>query len=250
MMSEKCFICGKRIDIYKKSNYSPKEMSSYSFSSRKIPEYMHWDLYECKNCHILYAKCPMEKESIFKEYEQADYDSTKEACYASETYYKYLLKKAPDFQKEDALDIGTGNGSYLLMLKEGGVKNVVGVEPSRSPIEAADTRVKSTIINAPFSAELFENESFDMISLFQTIEHIPNTKSTIRDIKKILKPSGLFYVVCHDYLSPVNRILGFRSPIYDIEHLQIFSKKSIYRLMKKAGFTNIKVFQNVESFKC
>ena len=49
-------------------------------------------------------------------------------------------------------------------------------------------------------------------------------------------------MVCHDYRSVVNRLLGTRSPIYDIEHLQIFSRRSIEKLLSSNGFQDVRVF--------
>lgn len=65
-----------------------------------------------------------------------------------------------------------------------------------------------------------------MVSMFQTVEHIPEPFDSIKEIRRILKDGGYFYVVCHDYCSLINQFLGMKSPIYDIEHLQIFSKKA------------------------
>ena len=88
----------------------------------------------------------------------------------------------------------------------------------------------------------FEKEEFDIVSCFQTIEHIPDSINLLLGIKTILKKDGYIYFVCHDYCSFINRIMGLKSPIYDIEHLQIYSKKSIRLLFEKAGFHDIELF--------
>ena len=238
----KCPICGKKLALYRKADYSEKEITSFAFSSRKVPEYMHWKLDECRECHILYSDCPVQDKDIYKQYEEASYDSGYEADCASKTYFSYLKRYVPKYPKGSALDIGTGNGSYLLSLKHGGVLHTVGVEPSVEPVKQADRLIRDDIVNAPFSKELFSEDEFDMISLFQTIEHLPNPLESIEEIKRILKDKGYFYLVCHDYRSLINRIMGLRSPIYDIEHLQIFSKRGIRRLMEKMQFSDIRVF--------
>lgn len=237
-----CGICGRKLVLYKKSNVRPGSLSSFSYASRKEPEYMHWDLYECKDCHVLYSDCPSDTNEIFAKYEEADYDSSVEADFASITYFNYLNDILPNYPKHKALDIGTGNGSYLGYLKQQGVCETVGVEPSKQPIAHASSLIKDCIINAPFQKDMFKKGEFDMVSLFQTVEHVPNPYDMFMEIRRILAHGGYFYLICHDYKSFVNRILGMKSPIYDIEHLQIFSKKSIIRLMKKSGFKDIRVF--------
>lgn len=237
-----CAICGRPLRLYRKENYDASLLDSFAYASRKIPEYMHFALYECKDCRALFASCPIEDKEIFSNYRTADYDSGTEANDASNTYFRYLKKHLP-YPPTNALDIGTGNGSYLALLKhQGGVSEVAGVEPSQAPILQAAEDIRGNIINDVFRKELFHEESFDMVSLFQTIEHIPDSLKLLHDIQSIMKNGGCFYLVCHDYRSLVNRVLGAKSPIYDIEHLQIFSKKSVRRLLEKTGFQNIRVF--------
>lgn len=236
-----CIICGRKLKLFREEKINHSNLDAYSYSSRKIPEYMHYALYECENCHVLYSDCTVEKQEIFRNYKEADYDSGDEADNASRTYYKYLCKYLPNYQANRALDIGTGNGGYLEILMRKGI-DVVGIEPSDAPIRQAAPAIRDKIINDVFKKGMFEAESFDIISLFQTIEHIPDTENTLKEIFSLLSGEGYFYLVCHDYRSLINRILGDKSPIYDIEHLQIFSKKSICRILKKTGYREIKVF--------
>ena len=202
------------------SNYSDDKTDAFAFASRKTPEYMHFDLFECKTCKVLSAQNMYEV-----------------------TYLKYLIKMLPHFVPEKILDIGTGEGSFLKFASQKWNNvSVVGVEPSVAPVTVADPAVKDKIINEPFESSLFEETEFDMVSCFQTVEHIPDSINLLNGIHRILKRNGYAYFVCHDYCSLVNRILGQRSPIYDIEHLQIYSKKSIKLLFEKAGYRNVKQF--------
>lgn len=238
---ESCIICGRKLKLFRKEKINRSNLDAYTYSSRKTPEYMHYALYECKDCHALYSDCTVEKQEIFRNYKEAEYNSGNEANNASRTYYKYLCKYLPNYHANRALDIGTGNGSYLGILMRKGI-DVVGIEPSDAPIRQAEPEIRNKIINDVFKKGLFEAESFDIISLFQTVEHIPDTENTLREIFTLLSRGGYFYLVCHDYRSLINRILGEKSPIYDIEHLQIFSKKSICRILKKIGYREIKIF--------
>lgn len=117
---KKCFLCGKELQLFKQENYDRQELGDYAFASRKIPEYMHWALYECRECRVLYSACPIKKNEIYEKYGNASYDSNNEANDASRTYMEYLKRYLPGFPQGRALDIGTGNGSYLKELKAGG----------------------------------------------------------------------------------------------------------------------------------
>ncbi|MNL09625.1 hypothetical protein D3C87_1303920 [compost metagenome] len=48
-------------------------------------------------------------------------------------------------------------------------------------------------------------------------------------------------VVVHDWRAPLNRLLGLRSPIIDVEHLQLFSPRALRELLQRAGFERIEL---------
>jgi ubiquinone/menaquinone biosynthesis C-methylase UbiE len=67
----------------------------------------------------------------------------------------------------------------------------------------------------------FETESFDLITMFQVLHHIENTSTVLKELYRILKVGGIFYIREHDCDSPMTATL------IDIEHsLQECSKKS------------------------
>ncbi|WP_300369648.1 class I SAM-dependent methyltransferase [Brachyspira sp.] len=234
--------------LYAKSNYDINNINEYSFSSRKNPEYMHYTLMKCKDCDLLYSVDIVNKEKFYDMYAKAGFDSKNEANFASKTYIEYFNKfykqthTGGGYTIDLAMDIGTGEGSFLKELLNYGIKNVIGVEPSNEAINQADETVKEYILNCFFNADNFSDKKFDLITCFQAIEHIENPLNLFNDIYKLLNKNGALFIVCHSYNSFVNRLLGMKSPIYDIEHLQIFSKKSVKRIFELSGFKNIEVF--------
>ena len=73
------------------------------------------------------------------------------------------------------------------------------------------------------------------ICCFQTLEHVPEPGRLVRDACGLLHPGGLFLAVVHDRHAWINRLLGRRSPIVDIEHLQLFTRRGITRLLVDGG---------------
>jgi hypothetical protein len=57
----------------------------------------------------------------------------------------------------------------------------------------------------------------------------------------LLKPGGALAIIVHDRRAVSAKLLGHKSPIFDIEHLQLFSRVSCERLLKDAGFTDVSV---------
>ena len=77
------------------------------------------------------------------------------------------------------------------------------------------------------------------IGCFMTLEHVAEPAALIRECFQLLRAGGLIACVVHDWRAWNNRVLGRRSPIIDIEHLQLFSKASVRELYRRSGFVDI-----------
>ena len=194
----------------------------------------------CRSCDLVYADNPPAEESLAESYHAASYDSSEEADDAARAYILAIQRALNRLQNRGAaLEIGTGTGVFLKHLKEAGFSKLVGVEPSRAAIDAATPECREWIREGMFNEQDFEPESFDLICCFMTMEHVRDPMEIAKSALRLLRPGGVFLTVTHDYRSPVNRLLGKRSPIVDIEHLQIFSKKAIAELFTRAGFRDV-----------
>jgi len=92
-----------------------------------------------------------------------------------------------------------------------------------------------------FREGLFEPESCSLITCFQTIEHVPDPLALCREAAKLLIPGGSLAIIAHNRNGLLNRLLGRKSPIFDIEHLQLFSPTSLKILLENAGLQNISI---------
>lgn len=239
-----CPVCGSADEAreFAPANLDAGQFNAFSFASRKLPEYMHARLVECHNCDVVYANPAIAAESLAAAYDGAAFDSNEEAGHAARTYGSYLPRILPSLRdRHGALDIGTGEGSFLRELLRAGFEDVVGVEPSRAPIEAAASDVRPLIRREMFQTDTFPPESFRLISCFQTIEHLRDPLAICRDAYRALKPGGALFLIGHNRRAVSAKILGRKSPIFDVEHLQLFSPRSFCHLLGAAGFTGITV---------
>jgi SAM-dependent methyltransferase len=237
-----CPVCGSTDDthVYAPENFDQAKFNAYSFASRKQPEFMHARLIECPGCDLVYANPLLELGSLETAYQEAAFDSGREAAFAAETYGRLLpeiMKKLPDC--ESALDIGTGDGAFLSTLLQYGFKNVVGVEPSKAPIQAAAPEIRALIREEMFRPESFAPGSLSLITCFQTIEHLSDPAAICRQALGLLKPGGALLLVGHNRRAMSAKVLGRKSPIFDIEHLQLFSPASMQRLLEVSGYEQI-----------
>lgn len=215
-------------------------LNEYSFASRKTPEYMCYRLVRCPTCDVVYACEAPSGSDIGQAYHLAAYDSKHEAEDAARTYERTLLPSfASMTDRRGALEIGTGTGVFLQRLRAQGFTEVVGVEPSRAAVEAADVEIKPCIREGLFHQRDFARESMSLVACFMTLEHVDDPAEVVSGAFELLRPGGLVACVVHDWRAWNNRILGRRSPIIDIEHLQLFSKASVTALLTRAGFVDV-----------
>lgn len=242
--SRVCPLCqsSDRSILFAEENIDRERLDQFAYASRKLPEYMHHRLLLCRDCDLVYADGLLDKSALHQAYETAAFDSRTEAGLAAQTYVRRLkptFAKLPD--RCGAVDIGTGDGAFLKELLAAGFTDVAGVEPSAAPIAAASPDVRDCIRQGLFERGMFPSESQSLVTCFQTIEHVMEPLGLCQAAAEILKPGGMLCLVGHNRRSLSATILGRRSPIFDIEHLQLFSPVSMRRLLTRAGFRHVHV---------
>ena len=105
-------------------------------------------------------------------------------------------------------------------------KTLPASSPPTAPIEAAAPSVRPLIRQDTFRGDSFAPESLSLITCFQTIEHLAEPLTFCRDAWRTLKPGGVLFLIGHNRRAISARLLGRNSPIFDIEHLQLFSTTS------------------------
>lgn len=239
-----CPVCGSADEsrVFAAPNYDLAQLGRHAFASRKLPEYMHYRLVQCPTCDLVYASPVPSAEGLAQAYDEAAFDSGDEARCAARTYGRLLgpiLRRLPD--RATAIDVGTGDGAFLEELAAAGFETVIGVEPSAAPIAAARPHVRPWIRHATFRESDFPAAAASLVACFQTLEHLPDPAAFCRSALRLLKPGGAVVFVGHDYRAAVNRLMGRRSPIFDIEHLQLFSRRSMAEMLQRSGFADVQV---------
>ena len=253
--SRSCPVCSASSDkakLYIEKNINPAKLSEFSFASRKEPEYMCHQLVQCTNCGLVYADQPPGEDELAQAYHVADYDSSEEANDAAASYIRAIRPTLGLLaRRQSALEIGTGTGIFLECLSREGFTKLVGVEPSSAAIAAAPEYRRAWIREGMFDEKDFAPESFDLICCFMTMEHVRDPSIIAHSALRLLRPGGAFVTVTHDYRSPINRLLGNRSPIIDIEHMQLFSNRSVRYLFESTGYVDVtvKAFVNTYSLR-
>jgi SAM-dependent methyltransferase len=238
-----CPVCIDRSYVlFAEENIDQKKLGPLTYASRKPPEYMCLRLVRCTTCDLIYAPSPPTNLFLEAAYGDADFDSDQEAIDAAKTYAKALephLKALTS--RKIAVDIGAGSGPLLHWFKELGFRTVIGIEPSKAAIQSASPSVRHMLREGMFSKSIVEGETPSLICSFMTLEHLSDPGEFASIAQDILEAGGALAIVVHNWRAPINRFFGLRSPIIDVEHLQLFSPRSLHWLLRKYGFEHISV---------
>ena len=238
-----CPVCGAtRYAPFADERIDPGKVTEFTYASRKEPEFMCLRLVRCEECDLVYTPTPPGPSFLSEAYAKASFDSGGEAIDAASTYAKALwrhVEKLP--HRHAAVDVGAGSGPLLPRLRAMGFDPVIGIEPSRAAIQAAPPEIRPLLREGMFGPEILSGMKISLVCSFMTLEHIADPTGFVRNVHKLLEPGGLIAIVVHNWRGVVNRLLGLRSPIIDVEHLQLFSPRALETMLSASGYTAIDI---------
>ncbi len=154
---------------------------------------------------------------------------------------KKKLKLIESFQSENKtlLDIGCGTGAFLKVAKNNDW-SVSGVEPDEDARAIANSITENAVYNTEKLSE-FKNQSFDVITLWHVLEHLPNLEAEVVLFKRLLKPGGTLIIAVPNYKSYDAGYYKNFWAAYDVpRHLWHFSQTAIKRLFQKESMKVVK----------
>ena len=144
---------------------------------------------------------------------------------------KYLFSKNehPSF-----LDIGCATGALLVNLRRRGW-NVTGVEISPASVYAREQH-ELNVYNVPLEEVKFKHDSFNVVHASHLIEHLNDPGVFLSEAQRILKLNGRLFITTPNISGFQARLFGsrWRSAIFD--HLYLFSKRTLIKMLKAHGF--------------
>lgn len=127
------------------------------------------------------------------------------------------------------LDIGAGVGDFLTVAKNDGWETI-GIEPS----DKAKAIAKNKGVSFVESLSELESNSFDVITMWHVLEHVPDLENQIKELKRLIKPTGTVIIAVPNFKSYDAEYYGKFWAAYDIPiHLWHFSKTAIKKLFAK-----------------
>lgn len=138
------------------------------------------------------------------------------------------------------LDIGCGTGDFLQMAQKHHWE-VFGIEPNEQARTIANSKTNQRVFNTE-KLESFKTHSFDVITLWHVLEHLPNLEKQVSILKSLLKPHGTLIIAVPNYKSyDASYYKNFWAAFDVPRHLWHFCKTSISELFSSQNMTVVKV---------
>ena len=154
---------------------------------------------------------------------------------------KRKLKLINSFSSEDKnlLDVGCGTGDFLQIAQQHNWI-VSGIEPNKDARQIANTKTNNSVSKIEQLLEL-PKQSFDVITLWHVLEHLPHLDKQVSILKSLLKSKGTLIIAVPNYKSYDAKYYKNHWAAFDVpRHLWHFSQESISKLFSKE---NMKVLE-------
>ncbi len=211
-------------------------------------------LVKCNACNFVYISPRICNDIVNQSYEEAIDDTFfSQNIYRIETFSKYLnkickiLKINPKEKKYKVLDIGCAGGAFVKAASDFEFE-AQGVEPSRWLAKKGSETYNVKISNGYLREQNYQEELFDIIFLWDVIEHMTDIDNSMEIISKILKKDGYLVVNIPDYDSIARKIFKRNWPFFLNVHLFYFTRKTLSQYLNQFGleaFYSTPFFQNL-----
>ena len=133
------------------------------------------------------------------------------------------------------LDVGCAEGAFPKAAKDLGF-NPVGIEPSRWMCEFAKKEYQLDVRQGTLEEQHFADEKFDMVTLWDVLEHVAEPAVTLKLVHKLLSSEGTLVLTYPDISGWPARLMGSRWPFLLSVHLTYYTPETITRQLAETGF--------------
>jgi len=204
-------------------------------------------LVQCPQCGLIRQNPRLGWESLQKYYPE-DYNPYKQVIEAERSILRRLdrrygmwkrLRSIERFQPGGRLlDVGCGTGVFLGEAQRSGRWELSGVEPSLLAAEYTEKTLGIPILARKFDEIDLPQESFDVVTMWNVLEHLASPIQELQHAWQILRPGGLLVLAIPNVDGLGAKLFGAYWMGWDLpRHLYLFPQKKLHHILEKNGFT-------------
>ena len=209
-----------------------------AFRCTSIGYGQHPQIVACNHCGHVYANPRWAEDEVV-----AAYTAVEDETYVVErsgrelTFDKHLAaleQHVGPANGRSLLDVGAYIGVFVEVAQANGWQ-ACGIEPSAWAAAEAQRRGLN-VIQGTQDAPALQGSQFDVITMWDVIEHVAEPLTEVQKAHQLLKPGGWLVIHTMDVHSPVARLMGSRWPWLMDMHLHYFSQQSMAYMLENVGF--------------
>ena len=223
------------------------------------------NIVRCKKCGLVYhnPRKSEDKELALYRSSRISQKEVDRIRNARLKIFEETLAKIENHKRGKLLDIGCGFGDFLKIVRDKGWEGY-GVELSREAVDFATNRLKLNVFEGTLKEAHFPDEFFEVVTLFNVLDHLCNPLEGLYEIERVLKRSGTIFIRTpnvtfhllsrHIYQitqSVYKRVKGFAQKVDfkepTIFHLYGFSANTLREMLRKTGFKEIHIANSILS---
>lgn len=144
------------------------------------------------------------------------------------------------------LDVGSGEGSFLLAAKQMGF-DATGVDVCESLAQTARRRSEAPVLVGQLTELDLPEASFDWINFDQVLSYVPHLREIMRRVAQLLRPGGICRIREYDADSLSSRLKGKHYWMYATTHVNVMTGRSLAALARSVNLELIRVIPGTES---
>ena len=235
-----------------KNNCPLDKNCDWCFLYTSTYNYYNLSIYKCNTCD-LQTIYPKGKFDIKAMYNASYYSGAANYSYIderkNEKYESFVwdarIRNIKKFKTEgNFLDVGSSFGGFLNRAKLFGFQPY-GIEISEYSARYANDRGIPTFNGSVLEAD-FPDESFDVITLVEVIEHLENADLVFQKLTKLLKPGGLLLIQTANFDGKQAKEEGPKYHYYLPGHLYYYSLTNLKKILNKNGIEKFSVYHGVD----
>lgn len=198
-------------------------------------------LVNCNRCRLVFINPRIKGDLIVKAYSQGSDEVFVSQAPARVKTFSDSLKQIEKFSRgRKILDVGTAGGSFLSAAKSCGW-DVYGCEPNKWLASWGKKNYGIDIKLGTLLDQKYKSNSFDVVTLWDVIEHTPDPLAVLKESNRVLRDKGILVVNYPDFASLVARLMGRKWLFLTSVHLYYFTPRTINLILRKAGFEIVKI---------
>lgn len=204
-----------------------------------------FSIVECPNCSLWWVNPRLTPEAASRVYDEGYFQARNRARTSSDTGeadFKWinarqrLERLEPHRGDGRILDVGCGEGLFLRVAQANGWE-VTGVELSPQAAAMAREALPGRIHQGTLRQADLPPAAFDVVSMFDVIEHFHDPVTELAEVHRLLKPGGVLCLLTPDCGSLPARLMGrFWFEVKPLEHLYYYSRRTVGLLLERTGF--------------